>query len=149
MVDLTTPAIVPNWVAGKERLALSGRTFEKVNPTTGRLLCRVAQSDERDVRDSVAAATVVQPNWASQTVTRRGEFLRATAGLMEQHRDEIAALVASETGKSRKDALGETTAAIEMGFFVAGRALSSRPTRRSPTSPGRYSRHCCVAMLQF
>src|SRR5204863_10207735 len=34
--------------------------------------------------------------------------------------DAIAALVAAETGKSRKDALGETDAAIEMGFFVAG-----------------------------
>ena len=32
----------------------------------------------------------------------------------------IADLVARETGKSRKDALGETDAAIEMGFFVAG-----------------------------
>ena len=29
-------------------------------------------------------------------------------------------LVARETGKSLKDALGETDAAIEMGFFVAG-----------------------------
>jgi aldehyde dehydrogenase (NAD+) len=40
--------------------------------------------------------------------------------LMREHRDALAGLVASETGKSRKDALGETDAAIEMGFFVAG-----------------------------
>src|SRR5688500_2925278 len=40
--------------------------------------------------------------------------------LMRERRDAIAALVARETGKSRKDALGETDAAIEMGFFVAG-----------------------------
>ena len=39
---------------------------------------------------------------------------------MREHRDAIAALVARETGKSKKDALGETDAAIEMGFFVAG-----------------------------
>ena len=39
---------------------------------------------------------------------------------MREHRAEIAGLVARETGKSRKDALGETDAAIEMGFFVAG-----------------------------
>ena len=40
--------------------------------------------------------------------------------LMREHRDAIADLVARETGKSKKDALGETDAAIEMGFFVAG-----------------------------
>ena len=40
--------------------------------------------------------------------------------LMREHRDAIATLVARETGKSKKDALGETDAAIEMGFFVAG-----------------------------
>ena len=32
----------------------------------------------------------------------------------------MPSLVARETGKSKKDALGETDAAIEMGFFVAG-----------------------------
>ena len=42
------------------------------------------------------------------------------AMLMQEHRSEIASLVARETGKSMKDALGETDAAIEMGFFVAG-----------------------------
>jgi aldehyde dehydrogenase (NAD+) len=44
---------------------------------------------------------------------------------MREHRAAIAELVALETGKSRKDALGETDAAIEMGFFVAGEGRRS------------------------
>ena len=40
--------------------------------------------------------------------------------LMRERRQALAGLVARETGKSLKDALGETDAAIEMGFFVAG-----------------------------
>jgi aldehyde dehydrogenase (NAD+) len=51
---------------------------------------------------------------------RRGDILRQIALLMRENRGTIADLVAKETGKSRKDALGETDAAIEMGFFVAG-----------------------------
>jgi len=45
-------------------------------------------------------------------------------------RDEAAELVAAETGKSMELALGETDAAIEMGFFVAGegRRLYGRTT---------------------
>ena len=137
MTDLTTPQVVPNWIQGKDRLAVSGRTLDKYAPATGRLLCRVARSDQSDVNDSVAAAKSVQSAWAAETVARRGEVLRATAMLMMQRRDEIAALVSSETGKSRKDALGETGAAIEMGFFVAGEGRRFYGKTTTSGVPGR------------
>ena len=137
MIDLSAPEIVPNQLGGEERLAFSGRTFEKIDPATGRPLCRVAQSDERDVRDAVTIATAVQPDWASETVVRRGEILRATAVLIEQHRNEVAALVASETGKSPKDAFGEVGAAIEMGFFVAGEGRRFYGKTTTSGVPGR------------
>src|SRR5688500_15943670 len=65
-------------------------------------------------------ARKAEPAWDATTVVKRGDILRQIALLMREHRKEIAELVAKETGKSRKDALGETDAAIEMGFFVAG-----------------------------
>jgi aldehyde dehydrogenase (NAD+) len=70
--------------------------------------------------EAVATAKAAQPAWAALTVAKRGEILRKIAQLMQEHRGELAAIVARETGKSTKDALGETDAAIEMGFFVAG-----------------------------
>ena len=69
---------------------------------------------------AVEIARKAQPAWAATTVVKRGDILRQIALLMREHRIEIAELVTKETGKSRKDALGETDAAIEMGFFVAG-----------------------------
>ena len=75
MTDLTTPQVVSNWIQGKDRLAVSGRTLDKYAPATGRLLCRVARSDQSDVNDSVAAAKSVQSAWAAETVARRGEVL--------------------------------------------------------------------------
>jgi aldehyde dehydrogenase (NAD+) len=39
---------------------------------------------------------------------------------MRARQKDFAEIVALETGKSRKDALGETGAAVEMGMFVAG-----------------------------
>ena len=137
MTDLTAPQVVPNWIQGEDRLAISGRTLDKYDPATGRLLCRVARSDQSDVNDSVAAAKSVQCAWAAETVAHRGEVLRATAMLMMQRRDEIAALVSSETGKSRKDALGETGAAIEMGFFVAGEGRRFYGKTTTSGVPGR------------
>ena len=120
MVSLTLPDIVPNQIGGVDRPADDGRSFAKVDPATGRLICRVAQSSRDDVERAVAAAKKAQPAWAELTVVKRGDILREIAILIRTHRAAIADLVSLETGKSKKDALGETDAAIEMGFFVAG-----------------------------
>ena len=114
------PAVVPNLVDGTDAPASDGRTFAKIDPATGREICRVARSTSSDVARAVEAAKRVQPAWAALTVVKRGDILRQIAMLMRERREAIAELVARETGKSKKDALGETDAAIEMGFFVAG-----------------------------
>jgi aldehyde dehydrogenase (NAD+) len=114
------PSIIPNQIGGEDRLAAEGRTFSKIDPATGREICAVARSTAADVRLAVERARQAQPAWAATTVVKRGEILRRVAILMQERRSAIADLVARETGKSRRDALGETDAAIEMGFFVAG-----------------------------
>jgi aldehyde dehydrogenase (NAD+) len=111
---------VPNFVGGADAMSVGGATFTKMDPATGRPLCEVTRSGAADIDEAVARARAAQPAWAALTVVRRGDILRQIALLMRDRRHEIAILVARETGKSKKDALGETDAAIEMGFFVAG-----------------------------
>ena len=120
-VDLTAiPSVVPNQIAGHDARAADGRTFAKLDPATGREICLVARSTRADVHLAIERAKQAQPAWAAMPVPKRGEILRRISILMQEHREAIATLVARETGKSKKDALGETDAAIEMGFFVAG-----------------------------
>ncbi len=120
-LDLTQiPARIPNQIGGEGVDAADGRVFDKRDPATGRVICAVARSTEADVSAAVATARAAYPAWAGLTVVKRGEILRQIAMLMREHRQALATLVARETGKSLKDALGETDAAIEMGFFVAG-----------------------------
>lgn len=114
------PSVIPNHLGGHDALASGGRTFTKIDPATGRAICQVARSTATDVQVAVEMAKKAQPAWAATTVVKRGDILRQLALLMRDRRTAIAELVAQETGKSRKDALGETDAAIEMGFFVAG-----------------------------
>ena len=116
----SVPSVVPNHFGYQDAGASDGRTFAKIDPATGRAICQVARSTTADVQRAVEIAQKAQPAWAATTVVRRGDILRQLALLMRDHRTAIAELVAKETGKSRKDALGETDAAIEMGFFVAG-----------------------------
>ena len=109
-----------NVIAGEERGAAGGGTFEKLAPATGELLSLGARSGPEDVSAAVSAAAAAQPAWAARTVEERGRILRRVAQLLERDRDEVAAVVAAETGKSPKDAKGETDGAIELGYFVAG-----------------------------
>jgi aldehyde dehydrogenase (NAD+) len=119
---MTTVALrsIGNLISGAEQPATGGETFEKLSPATGEPIAVVARSDARDVDAAVSAAAAAQPAWARRTVAERGLILRRIAALLERDRDAIAQVVAAETGKSLKDALGETDGAIEMGYFVAG-----------------------------
>jgi aldehyde dehydrogenase (NAD+) len=120
MVDLSPPSLIPNLISGQEVGAVSGEHFSKCSPADGRLLAEVARSRADDVRAAVGAARQAQPAWAAATVVARGDQVRAIALGLRDRQEQVARLVARETGKSLKDALGETQAAIEMGMFVAG-----------------------------
>jgi alpha-ketoglutaric semialdehyde dehydrogenase len=116
-VELRT---VANIVGGTEVGAAAGETFEKLAPATGEPISRVARSRAADVAAAIAAAAAAQPAWAARPVEERGRILRRLAQLLERDRDSVAAVVAEETGKSPKDARGETDGAIELGYFMAG-----------------------------
>jgi alpha-ketoglutaric semialdehyde dehydrogenase len=131
------PSIVPNQIDGADLMAADGRTFAKLDPATGQVICQVARSTAADVLRSITVAKRAQPAWAAMTAVKRGEILRQLAILMREHRDALATLVARETGKSKKDALGETDAAIEMGFFVAGEGRRFYGTTTTSAAPNK------------
>src|SRR5213076_2763380 len=93
---------------------------EKFRPADGSLLCTVARSAESDVTAAVASARAAQHSWAARTPVERGELVRELALALRARREEAARVVVDETGKTMELALGETDAAVEMGFFVAG-----------------------------
>jgi len=121
---------VANVVAGRQQPALSGATFAKHRPSDGTLLCLAPRSDADDVRAAVEVARSAHVQWAAGTPVERGRLVRDIAIALHDRREELADVVAAETGKTRDLALGEVDAAIEMGFFVAGegRRLYGRTT---------------------
>jgi len=116
----TIPQIIPNWIDGKETTALSEAIFSKLNPASGKRLCQVARSQSEDIKQAVESAKYVQPAWAETPPVKRGFVLHDIVLRMIERKEEIAQIVAMETGKSFKDALGETGGAIECGLFYAG-----------------------------
>lgn len=114
------PFELHNWIAGQEVPAKNNALFEKINPGNGRLLCRAARSTAREVDTAVAAARRAYHEWSRVPGVKRGEYLYCIADGMQKRQDKIARIVALETGKSFKDALGETKGAIALARFMAG-----------------------------
>lgn len=114
------PECIPNWIDGKESPAIGRKSIEKINPANGSRLCLLVRSDEKDVNEAVNAALKSQNEWALTPAVQRGMMLHHLAMEMRAQRKMIAQIVALETGKSFKEALGETDGAIALAIFYAG-----------------------------
>src|SRR6478735_219807 len=130
---------VGNVIGGEERGASGGGTFEKLAPATGEVLSLVARSAAEDVAAAVAAAEAAQPAWAARPVEERGRIVRRVAQLLERDRERVAAVVSAETGKSPKDARGETDGAIELGYFIAGEGRRFYGKTMPSATPNRHA----------
>lgn len=124
------PSTIPNWIGGKAVPAADGGRFDKSSPVDGSVIARAARSRAADVEAAVSAAAAAQPAWADVPAVKRGEILLDIVNAMKARQEEIARLVSAETGKSMKDALGETGGAISLGLFYAseGQRLYGRTT---------------------
>jgi len=117
---MSTLKLVPNWIAGSEISANSGKKFVKLDPTCGEDLCHVTRSDYSDINQAVAAAQKAQIQWAETPGVTRGMVLHKLVHALQENQDEMAAIIAKETGRSLKDAKGEVQGAIAQGLFFSG-----------------------------
>lgn len=124
------PELVSNWIDGIECPAAAAEEFTKLSPVNGKPLCQVARSRAEDIQSAVAAAQRAQPAWAEVPPVRRGMILHEIVLGMKAAQQDIARVVAAETGKSYAAAYGETGGAIELGLFYAseGQRLYGRTT---------------------
>src|SRR5437016_14212960 len=92
-------------IDGKWVDSVSGRTFETINPATGDVIAHVAEGEAPDVDKAVKAArrAFEKGPWRKMSARERGRILYKLADLIEQHKDELAALETLDNGKPIKD----------------------------------------------
>jgi acyl-CoA reductase-like NAD-dependent aldehyde dehydrogenase len=90
-------------IGGEWVEAADGRTFETVDPSTGRAIADVALGGAEDVdRAARAALAALEGDWGSLPPSRRGELIHALAQLVEERADELAELESLDGGKPVK-----------------------------------------------
>jgi malonate-semialdehyde dehydrogenase (acetylating)/methylmalonate-semialdehyde dehydrogenase len=90
------------------------------NPATGRAVRQVALASRATVEDAIAAAAAAFPAWRDTPPLKRARIMFRFKELLEQHADEIVALITEEHGKVLHDALGELQRGIEVVEYACG-----------------------------
>ena len=85
------------------------------DPSTGEVLCEVADASADDAKAALDAAAEAQVTWAGAAPRERGEILRRAFEIMTDRRDKLALLMTLEMGKSLAESRAEITYAGE--FF--------------------------------
>lgn len=108
--------------------------FTSVNPATGGELWKGKAAGAAEVAQAVAAARAAFPAWKAKDYTERLQLCEDFKQLVEKQREELAVLIAKETGKALWDARSEA-AAVVAKLTYASEAYAERTGRKSRTSP--------------
>ncbi len=103
----------PFYVNGEARVG-SGHKPELSPIDHDLVVGEFAQATREDVRDAVAAAKAFAPIWGTTPWRERIAFVRKAADLITERRNELAALMAIEVGKSRLEALGDVEESADL-----------------------------------
>jgi succinate-semialdehyde dehydrogenase / glutarate-semialdehyde dehydrogenase len=95
------------FVGGRWGRGGTGRRTDVTDPATGTVIAQIAEADEADVRDAIAAAQEAFPVWAGLTAAERGRILRRWHDLIVENADDLAMILTAEQGKPLSEARGE------------------------------------------
>lgn len=110
----TYPAII-----GGERVNGS-RTFEVLDPSTGRPCAEVSRCGEAEIDQAVEAAREAYENtWRRTTPVERARILHKIAELLHRDHEELARLESMDTGKPLTQARTDVTVAARYFEFYA------------------------------
>ncbi len=116
----TSTSDVVHYINGQRTPSQSGRTQAVFNPATGESPRRVVLGTAAEVDAAVAAAKAAFPKWSATPPIRRARVMNAFLALVNQHKDELAAMITAEHGKVFTDAQGEVMRGIDIIEFACG-----------------------------
>jgi malonate-semialdehyde dehydrogenase (acetylating) / methylmalonate-semialdehyde dehydrogenase len=109
-----------NYVGGTWMSAEASDTLDDIDPASGELRARVPLSSATDVDAAVTAARAAQPAWAAVAPQRRARAVMALREALWSRREDLAALVTEDMGKTIADARGEVLRGIESAESAVG-----------------------------
>lgn len=112
-----------NYIDGEQRPARSGEWLDSTDPSTGQVWARIPASGAADIDDAVTAASDAAEGWARTSPMQRAGALRAWAGVIGGHVEELSELETRDNGRAlRETRLGDLPGSALLIQYVAGLA---------------------------
>ena len=124
-----TDTVFRNVIGGELVDAVSGETYDVVDPTTGEVYATAPMSGAEDLDRAYGAAARAFESWGDSTPQERGNALLKIADAIEQRVEEINAVECRDTGKPLGLTMSEEMpyASDHFRFFAgAARVLEGR-----------------------
>ena len=90
------------------------------NPASGEVIEQVPLSAAGDVNAAVQAASAAYPGWSKTPVMERVRLMFRFKALLEDHFEELAAIITRHHGKTLDESRGEVRRGIEVVDFACG-----------------------------
>ncbi|MFZ1486821.1 aldehyde dehydrogenase family protein, partial [Nostocoides sp.] len=117
----TTPTRITHLIHGAPWEGTAERTSPVFNPATGVQTGELDLASAHLVDEVVTAAHAAwAAEWGSVSLAKRTQVLFRFRELLNERKEEIAALITAEHGKVLSDALGEVTRGLEVAEFACG-----------------------------
>lgn len=97
-------------------------TIDVLDKYTGETIETVPRASKADVDRAIAAAQAAFATFSEMPAYKRSKILEKTSQLLDQHKEEIAAIICREAGKAWKFSMGEVARAVETFKFAAEEA---------------------------
>jgi aldehyde dehydrogenase (NAD+) len=124
-------------IDGKWVEAVSGKTFDSINPATGGILAAVAEGDAEDIDRAVKAARrAFDGPWSKVKPYERQLMLLKLADLVEKHFDELSMLDTLDMGAPISRTSGTRRRVLGMLRYYAGMATALHGETIDNSLPG-------------
>ncbi|HET7465461.1 MAG TPA: CoA-acylating methylmalonate-semialdehyde dehydrogenase [Candidatus Dormibacteraeota bacterium] len=113
--------MIKNLIAGEQQPASAAvGSLPVFNPATGEVIDHVPLSGAAEVDAAVAAATRAFTQWSKTPVMERVRLMFRYKAVLEEHFEELAAIVTRHHGKTLEESRGEVRRGIEVVDFACG-----------------------------
>ncbi len=107
--------VAGEWITEKESMPVTDKY-------TGETIGTVPLASKETVDRAIAAARAAFPSWSRTPAHKRFRILEKAAHLLDENKEELAAIICREAGKAWKYSLGEVSRAVETFQFSAEEA---------------------------
>ena len=107
------------YIDGKAVVSQSEQWLDVTNPANQEVLYQVPCATSEEMEQAVASAKNAFETWKDVPVPARARMVLQYQHLLKKHHDEIAEILAEETGKTFEDAKGDVWRGIEVAEHAA------------------------------